>query len=64
MNGQLQPKCNLNWEAVLANIVKSVMGVSTRTKSSSSSKKVKYVMGVSTQVSSPMEEGTEMKSVM
>ena len=31
MNGKLQPKCNLNLKAVLANIVKSVMGVLSRT---------------------------------
>ena len=45
----------------VANIVRSVMGVSTRTKPAN---KVKSVMGVSTQASSPMEVGTEKKSVM
>ena len=64
MNGKLQLKWNLNLKAVVANIVKSVMEYQLEQNLPALANKVKSVMGVSTQARSPMEVGTEMKSVM
>ena len=64
MNGKLQLKCNLNLKAVIANILKSVMEYQLEQNLPAVANKVKSVKGVSTQARSPMEVGTEMKSVM
>ena len=64
MNGKLQPKWNLNLKAVVANIVKSAMEYQFEQNLPAVANKVKSVMEVSTQARSPMEVGTEIKSVM
>jgi len=64
MNGKLQLKWNLNLKAVVANIVKSVMEYQLEQNLPALANKVKSVMGVSTQARSPIEVGTEMRSVI